>query len=320
MKKESINSLREVSRKLIRELGILQLNQAHLKKAPQHWHALIEIAKEPAITTSQLGNMLLLSVSSTSRIVNALIDQELVSFKEGTDKREKYLHITKKGQIEVAYMDEFSNTKIKGAFEFLTDKDQDKIIHAIQKYGEALEQSRLIREQVKIHTLSTSRAIRKQLIAMIEHIQKGEFLLPITDDLNACILRAEEEFYYNNSYNFWYAVDKNGAVIGSIGLKKIDDHTGEIKKFFVAQNYRGKGVAPKLMNTLIKAASKHHFNSLYLGTVDTLHAAHGFYQKYGFSRIDEKQLPPGFQIGPLDTVFFKVTVENLQHKLSQILD
>lgn len=320
MKKESINILRDVSRKLIRELGILQLNQAHFKKAPQHWHALIEIAKEPGITTSQLGTLLLLSVSSTSRIVNALIDQDLVSFKEGRDKREKYLHITKQGQLEVANMDEFSNTKIRGAFEFLTEEDQAQIIHAIQKYGEALGKSRLIREQVKIHTLSTSRAIRKQIMAMIEYIQKNEFLLPITDDINVCILKAEEEFYYNNSYNFWYAVDKNGAVIGSIGLKKIDDHTGEIKKFFIAQNYRGKGVAHKLINTLIKAAFKHHFTSLYLGTVKTLHAAHGFYQKYGFSKITEQQLPSGFQIGPLDTVFFKANIEDLQHKLSQLLD
>lgn len=108
--------------------------------------------------------------------------------------------------------------------------------------------------------------------------------------------------------------------IASIGLKQIDDHTGEIKKFFVAQNYRGKGVAAKLMNTLIKAASKHHLKNLYLGTVDTLHAAYGFYQKYGFSKISEKQLPSGFQIVPIDTVFFKVTLEGLQHKLSQIWD
>ncbi len=320
MKKESINTLREVSRKLIRELGILQLNQPHLKKAPQHWHALIEIAKEPGITTSHLGNLLLLSVSSTSRIVNALIDQNLVFFKEGMDKREKYLHITKKGQLEVAKMDEFSNTKIKGAFEFLTEEEQGQLIYAIQKYGEALKKSRLAREQVKIHTLSTSRAIRKQIIAMIEHIQKGEFLLPITDDINACILKAEEEFYYNNSYNFWYAVDKNGAVIGSMGLKKIDNQTGEIKKFFVAQNYRGKGVAQKLMNTLMKAASKHHFESLYLGTVSRLEAAQSFYKKHGFSQITAQQLPSGFVICPVDTVFFKIRVEDLQHKLSALLD
>ncbi len=318
MKKETINTLREFSRKLVRELGILQLSQPHLKKAPQHWHALTEIAKEPNITPSQLGILLLLSVSSTSRIVNALIDQGLVDFKEGVDKREKQLHLTKEGQLEVARMDEFSNTKIKGAFEFLTDEDQDQIVRAIQKYGAALEKSRLIREHVKIHTLSTSRTIRKQIMAMIKNIQTSEFLLAVTDEMNACILRAEEDFYYNNSYNFWYAVDENGAIIGSIGLKKIDDTTGEIKKFFVAQNYRGKGVAQKLMNALVKTASKHGFKSLYLGSVDVLHAAHAFYRKQGFSQITEKQLPAGFQKFLLDSVFFKGSVEEWQHTRDDI--
>lgn len=314
MKKDTIDRLRNVSRKLIRELGMLQLNKAHLKNTPQHWHALIEIEKEPGITISKLGNLLLLSISAISRIVNALINQELVFFKEGTDKREKYLHITTKGQIEITNIDEFSNTKIKGAFEYLTEEEQSQIINAILKYGEALEKSRLIREQVKIHTISTSRTIRKQIIAMIEHIQKKEFLLPIADDINACILKAEEDFYYNNSYNFWYAIDNDGIVIGSIGLKKIDDHHAEIKKFFIDQRYRGKGVAQKLMATLIKAASKHHFDDLYLGTVDTLNAAQSFYQKYGFSKITKQQLPLGFNLCPVDKVFFKITVEDLQYK------
>ena len=316
MKKETIDALRHVSRKLIRELGMLQLNSAHLKKTPQHWHALIEIGKEPGITTSKLGNLLLLSISATSRIVNALIDYDLVGFKEGTDKREKYLHITNKGQIELENIDEFSNSKIKGAFEFLTPQEQDQIIKAIQKYGEALEKSRLLREQVKIHTLSTSRTIRKQIIATIENIQKGEFLLPITDEINAGILRAEEEFYYNNSYNFWYAVNNQGHVIGSIGLKKIDSHNAEIKKLFVVQTYRGKGVAQKLLSTLVKAAAKHKFDNLYLGTVDKLQAAQGFYKKYGFTQITKQQLPPEFNLCPIDTVFFKVSVEDLQNRVS----
>ncbi|MBA3813633.1 MAG: MarR family transcriptional regulator [Alphaproteobacteria bacterium] len=316
MKKNTITTLREISRKLVRELGMLQLNTPHLKKTPQHWPALIEIEKEPGITPSKVGNLLILSISATSRIVNALINHGLVAFQEGMDKREKHLHITEKGRLEVASIDEFSNNKIKGAFEFLTEDEQEKLITAIQKYGAALEKSRLMREQVKIHTLSTSRAIRKQIVQMIEHIQKKEFLLPITDDVNAGILRAENEFYFHNSYNFWYAVDNQGAVIGSIGLKKIDEHQGQIKKFFVAQSYRGKGVAQKLMNTLIKAASKHHFDSLYLGTVGTLQAAQGFYKKVGFSEISQQQLPASFNVCPIDTVFFIVKVEDLQNRLS----
>jgi DNA-binding MarR family transcriptional regulator/N-acetylglutamate synthase-like GNAT family acetyltransferase len=319
MKKDRINNLRHVSRKLVRELGMLQLNKAHLKKTPQHWHALIEIAKEPNVTISKLGHLLLLSTSAMSRIVSALIDNELVAYREGSDKREKYLQITQKGEKEIANIDEFSNSKIKGAFEFLTDEDQEKIIHAIEKYGNALEKSRQLRDQVKIHRLSTPRPIRKQIINMIETIQKGEFSLPITNDINACILRAEEEFYYNNSYNFWYATDPNGTIIGSIGLKKIDDQKGEVKKFFIQQSYRGKNVAPKLVNALIQSAVKHGFETLYLGTVDILHAAHRFYEKYGFERNQKQELPSQFETCPLDTVFFKVKVEDLEHKLSQIL-
>ena len=320
MREDRISNLRHVSRKLIRELGMLQLNKAHLKKTPQHWHALIEIAKDPNITISKLSELLLLSTSAMSRIVSALIENELVAYQEGTDKREKYLHITKKGETEIANIDEFSNSKIKGAFEFLTEDDQDQIIKAIEKYADALEKSRHLRDQVKIHRLSTSRTIRKQIINMIETIQKGEFSLPITDDINFGILRAEEEYYYNNSYNFWYTTDADGVIMGSIGLKKIDDQNGEIKKFFITQAYRSKNVAPKLMTALIKAALKHGFDVLYLGTTDKFKAAHRFYEKYGFARITEQELPSGFEICSVDTVFFKGSVEDLHHKLSQILD
>lgn len=317
MKKDSIDELRQVSRKLIRELGLLQLNTAHLKKKPQHWHALIEIGKEPGITTSKVGNLLLLSISAASRVVSALIADGLVDFKEGPDKREKYLHLTAKGHSELKHIDKFSNIKIKGAFEFLTEEDQQQIISALQKYASALEQSRQVRDSIKIHTLSTYRAIRQQIVSMIEDIQRNEFLLPITDEINACVLRAEEEFYYNNAANFWYAVDAQGTVIGSIGLKQINTHTAEIKKFFVKENYRGKGVASKLMTMLSKAALKHHFEHLYLGTVSTLHSAHGFYKKYGFTQIAKDDLPADFSIGSLDTLFFKVKVKDLQKRLSE---
>jgi len=318
MKKDRISNLRHVSRKLIRELGMLQLNKAHLKKTPQHWHALIEIDKEPNITVSKLGHLLLLSTSAMSRIVSALIENGLVAYKEGSDKREKYLQITKKGEVEIANIDEFSNTKIRGAFAFLTEDDQAQIINAIDKYASALEKSRCQQDLIKIHRLSTSRTIRKQIINMIEIIQKGEFSLPIPDDINASILKAEEEFYYNNSYNFWYAVDAKGTIIGSVGLNKLDEQNAEIKKFFIHQTYRGRNIAPKLMNALIKAAAKHRFETLYLGTVGKLQAAQRFYEKNGFIRITEKELPQTFEIGPLDTVFFKVRVQDLSDKLSLI--
>lgn len=309
--KDTIDELRSSARKLIRELGILKLNMSQ-NRAPQHRHALIEIFNDPNITISKLSNLLLLSSSSISRIVKSLIKDELVISHDGLDKREKYLQITSKGLLEIKNIDEFSHVQIKGALEFLNDDDQKQIIDAMKKYSHALEKSRLSREQIKIHTLSTSRTLRKQIVNMIENIQKNEFCLPITDEINGCVLKAENEFYFNNSYNFWYAVNNIGAVIGSVGLKKINSDSAEIKKFFVDERFRGKGVSRKLLHSLVKAASKHQIKYLYLGSVEVLHAAQRFYKKYGFSQIDRSDLPDNFSMCMLDNIFYKIKTKELE--------
>jgi N-acetylglutamate synthase-like GNAT family acetyltransferase len=66
----------------------------------------------------------------------------------------------------------------------------------------------------------------------------------------------------------------------------------------------------------LKAASKHGFHTLYLGTVDKLQAAHKFYEKQGFARITQKQLPAEFEGSPVDTVFFKGNVDALSMKIT----
>lgn len=310
MKKESINELRFFSRKLIRELGLLELDKKS-NVTPQHWHALIEISNQPNITISQLGNLLLMSYSTVSRLANLLLKKGLVITKNGVDKREKYLTLTENGMKEIRHIDEFSNAKIIGAFAYLNESEQKSIIEAIQKYASALEQSRTFATQIKVHTLPTSRAIRKQIINFIENIQKNEFSIAITPEINSSILKAETDFYFNHSYNFWYAVNSAGTIIGSIGLKKTDSKNAEIKKFFVHAQYRGKGVSQKLMQVLIKAAVKHHFKYLYLGTVDILKGAQRFYDKSGFTRISSNQLPKKFDKCPLDSVFYKSACNDL---------
>lgn len=314
MNKNEIDQLRQYSRQLIRELGLLQLNVTQDSKKPQHWHALIEISKKPSLTISELSRLLLLSISATSRIVTALYKESLIAMRDGNDKREKYLTLTENGKSAIKYMDEYSNIKIRGAFKFLSQHEIMLIIESLKKYSEALEASRFLREETEILTLSTSRTVRKKIIGMIEAIQKDEYSIPITKEINICILKAEETFYYNENYHFWYAADSVGAIIGCIGLKKINDKNAEIKKFFINQQYRGKGIAQKLMYTLMKDAMKQDFQYLYLGTVDILKAAQRFYSKYGFEIISAKELPKNFEVCPVDTVFFKAKITDVYPK------
>lgn len=307
-----ISTLRRESRKLIREWGLLQLNQSLKGQIPSHCHALIEIAQEPGITITALSRLLILSPSAISRIIDSLVERKFVKGVEGIDKREKSLEITQMGLEEIKKIDTFSNPRIVGALDYLSDKEQKLILEAITKYANALEKSRMQRDSIKIHTLSTSRAIRQQVVHMIETIQVDEFSIPITPDINACIFKADEVFSYNNRCHFWYATDEAGLIVGSVGLKKVTEGCGEVKKFFVHKNYRGKGIAHKLMKKMVQAAKKNKFDHLYLGTVPLLKSALNFYTKAGFENIPKKDLPKECETCPLDSVFFKGDLKKIE--------
>lgn len=319
MGNNSIDLLRQHSRKLVRELGMLQLNKGENKELPSYWHTLIEINKEPDLTISRLSQLLLISLPTLSRIVSNLIKDGLVTSSEGRDKRERFLQITQAGKEKITYIDAYSNIKIKRAFHFLSQQDREQLIVAVGKYANALEQGRQICEQVKILRLSTSRTLRKQIITMIEDIQIQEFNLPITPEINAPILKAEVEYYYNNTCNFWYVTDTKGLIIGSVGLKKINDTQGEVKKFFIIPEYRGLGIAQLLMHHLVKNGIKHGFEMLYLGTVERLNAAQQFYVNNGFKRIKKEDLPQGFQLSPLDTHFYCGDIQTVSETLGKLL-
>ena len=318
MQKDSIDLLRHYSRKLVRELGILQLNKIDAKEQPSYWHTLIEINKESNMTISKLSQLLLISLPTLSRIVVSLIKDGLITAREGIDKRERFLNITDQGKKKIHYIDEYSNIKIKRAFHFLSLEDRELLISAIGKYAQALERGRIISDQVKILRLSTSRTLRKQIINMVEQIQINEFNLPITPDINGPILKAENDYYYHQSCNFWYAVDALGAIIGCIGLKKLSDNQGEVKKFFVTPEYRGLGIAQQLLSNLLKNALKHGFEQLYLGTVERLGAAHRFYAKNGFKAIKKELLPHQFGFCGLDTHFYMADIKEVQKMLSEL--
>ena len=64
----------------------------------------------------------------------------------------------------------------------------------------------------------------------------------------------------------------------------------------------------RLITDLI-AYSKHKgLTDLYLGSVDQMKAAHRFYERNGFERIDPEKLPAHFPRMTLDTVFYHLSL------------
>ena len=72
---------------------------------------------------------------------------------------------------------------------------------------------------------------------------------------------------------------------GIAGFKKYDDECAEVKRVFIKQGYRGRGISNKLMELLEKAAREKGYHYLILESGEPLIAAMALYRKIGYKVI-----------------------------------
>lgn len=144
----------------------------------------------------------------------------------------------------------------------------------------------------------------QQVIDLILPIQQIEFNVPITLEAQPDLLDIEAN-YQRQGGGFWIA-KKDQQVVGTIGLLSTGHRAGAVRKMFVKKEFRGKelGIATRLLDTLLNYSRTEGITDLYLGTVDMLKAAHRFYERNGFQRIDVKGLPGYFPRMKADNIFY----------------
>jgi GNAT superfamily N-acetyltransferase len=77
----------------------------------------------------------------------------------------------------------------------------------------------------------------------------------------------------------------DGDPVGCGVLKRMDDVTGEIKRFWTAPSVRGLGVASRLMDRLEGLAAEQGFKTIKLDTNKALAEARQLYLKRGYCEI-----------------------------------
>lgn len=78
----------------------------------------------------------------------------------------------------------------------------------------------------------------------------------------------------------------DGDLVGSVQLKRIDPASAEVKRLYVAPEYRGRGVGRDLMETLVDGARADGFATLRLGVAPFLDRASALYRALGFESTD----------------------------------
>lgn len=148
--------------------------------------------------------------------------------------------------------------------------------------------------------------------ALIVGIQRDEYGFAITLQDQPDLLDIPG-FYQAGRGGFWVAL-MDDVVVGTIGLKDIGDNTLALRKMFVAPAHRGgaSGVAAGLLQTAVDWSRQNVVREILLGTTERFRAAHRFYEKHGFTRIQKAALPPNFPFMPADTRFYSLQTKGQQ--------
>lgn len=157
---------------------------------------------------------------------------------------------------------------------------------------------------------------RHGVLDVILPIQQAEFGIPITLQEQPDLVDIPA-FYRRGIGNFWVALAA-GQVIGTIALRDIGNAGGALRKMFVKAPFRGasQGVGRRLLDTLVAWADVQQVKRIYLSTHSRLLAAHRFYEKNGFRRIERGQLPPAFPLMAVDNVFYRLELADEKQALT----
>ena len=117
--------------------------------------------------------------------------------------------------------------------------------------------------------------------------------------------------YIDVGGDFWIATDDD-RLIGSIGIMPYSKEVAVLKKFFVYEDYQGEPVhlGQKLYASFLSIAKEKGFTTILLDTPHNTVRAHKFYEKAGFKKVEESELPLTFSHPYKDCDFFLLNLDD----------
>ncbi|MFH1238139.1 MAG: GNAT family N-acetyltransferase [archaeon] len=120
---------------------------------------------------------------------------------------------------------------------------------------------------------------KKEIIQMVSEILKEMFN---GDPEEFKILK---EFNVTKNYIYYLVVVIGNKIVGIGALKKLTKKKVKIKRLYIMEDYRRKGIAQKILDQLIQFAKEQKFKQILFNTYPIMENARKFHKRNGFTEI-----------------------------------
>ncbi|MBL8915146.1 MAG: GNAT family N-acetyltransferase [Archangium sp.] len=94
---------------------------------------------------------------------------------------------------------------------------------------------------------------------------------------------------YTDDGGAFFVAEKDGAVIGTAGVARIEPQLFELRKMYLSPTTRGAGVGKQLLDACLQHVRSTGGTRVVLDTTEQMKAAIAFYERNGFVRDDTQR-------------------------------
>lgn len=290
-----ILSVRDASRKIVRDLGFMRPTLADTDLSPSAVHAIIEIGNSAGLTANRLGQILLLEKSSVSRMLGRLIERGLVAeTADQADGRSKILALTTQGLALLADIDRFANVSVGRALHALTSTARSRAVEGLRAYAGALEMVRGGEGAAgQAPDIEIATGFRAGAIGRIAEMHGRYYARDwgFGAFFEAKVASGLSEFSHrlDRPVNQMWLALQNGEIMGSAAIdgEDLGDGKAHLRWVIVDDGLRGSGAGRRLLTDAMKFCDRTGFSEIHLWTFKGLDAARKLYEDFGFALVEE---------------------------------
>ncbi len=244
---------------------------------------------ENLLSITEISNLIKFSHITVKNVIRELEKEDIVLvFPNPNDKRSKQVALSEKGRnlhlqlkpVWSTFSKALKNTFNSGHPDILNILDRIENESIKSPINQKVRKNDF--ESVRIVDYKPS--LKKHFYNLAAPWLLGVVNGKLEEEDNYTLNNPDEAYIKQGGFLF-FAKYKDD-IVGCVVLKRLDDNTFEFAKLFVNPNYRGLGIATKLIEHCITRCKENETTELWLQTTMSMKPAHKLYDKLGF--IDNK--------------------------------
>lgn len=281
----SINSIRNNTRIIIRELGLLKTDFHEDEIPPAQAHLLIELHTAHKLSLQAICERLNLDRKSLHRLIDGLLEKNWIRIiRDDFDHRKKDVQITLEGESAYEILNKDTNALVKRALRTLGEQEQQAVLMGLSSYAAALQKASHRNYHLRPIEKKDDPMMAKIIRSSLEEFGAVGPGSPAQDPTLDYLSQA-----FSTSQSAYYVIERDHHILGGGGfgpLKKGPEDVCEFKRFYFMPDLRGLGLGGTLMTTLLNQAAKVGYKQCYLETLKAMIFANKLYQRMGFQMLN----------------------------------